>query len=142
MLQSCGRSSVRQEPSANEGASAPLGSPRRNFHRESAANSNLGAPDGAPIERRTSDVSVAHSAISMQERNFTKDLFLVLLLGAFERSEGLAMADLSGRVTRARLRESFRETADRSGVRIPTRLCFPMTRDAVAPRSPYSIYGT
>src|SRR5207244_3039539 len=38
MLQSCGRSTVRHEISANEGASAPLGSPRKNFHPESAAN--------------------------------------------------------------------------------------------------------
>ena len=39
MLQSCGRSTDRQDASANEGASAPLGSPRKNFHPASAANS-------------------------------------------------------------------------------------------------------
>src|SRR5580692_588610 len=42
MLQSWGRSTARQEASENEGASAPLASPRMNFHPASAAISCLG----------------------------------------------------------------------------------------------------
>src|SRR3954463_12584046 len=43
MLQSWGRSTLRQEASANVGASAPAGSPRKNFQPASAASSCLGA---------------------------------------------------------------------------------------------------
>ncbi len=41
MLQSCGRFTVRHDPSANWRASAPLGSPSRNRQPESASNSSL-----------------------------------------------------------------------------------------------------
>src|ERR1700687_2030393 len=41
MLQSCGRFTVRQDPSANWRASAPVGSPSRNRQSESASNSSL-----------------------------------------------------------------------------------------------------
>ena len=45
MLQSCGRSTLRQDASLNEGASALLGSPRKNLQRESACSTRrpLGA---------------------------------------------------------------------------------------------------
>src|SRR5664279_2695063 len=42
MLQSCGRSTARHDASTNEGASAPPGSPRKNFHPPSAATTCLG----------------------------------------------------------------------------------------------------
>src|ERR1035441_4496072 len=42
MLQSCGRFTVLLDASGNERASAPLGSPGRNFQSASAANSILG----------------------------------------------------------------------------------------------------
>src|ERR1700746_1726814 len=49
ILQSWGRSTVRQAVSANEDASAPLGSPSRNFQPESAASSSRGAFDSAAL---------------------------------------------------------------------------------------------
>src|SRR5262249_44402947 len=47
MLQSCGRSTLRQFASSNERASAPVGSPARNLQLESAEISSLAVFDSA-----------------------------------------------------------------------------------------------
>src|SRR3954452_7997898 len=64
MLQSCGRSTVRQELSVKEGASAPLGSPSWNFHPESADSSSLGDEPVLPPHKRGQGMPAPHRAQS------------------------------------------------------------------------------
>ena len=91
MLQSWGRSTTRQDASANEGASAPLGSPRKNFHPASAASSCLGELVLAAL------IETGHKARQHGSENdqgagldFHEDLFLVADFAGFLRLSQMA----------------------------------------------------
>src|SRR3954469_13660135 len=71
MLQSWGRSTVRHEASANVGASAPAGSPRKNFQPASAASSWRGAEGCvALMEMGAREAATARSAIRRRGGSF------------------------------------------------------------------------
>src|SRR5215471_10112825 len=73
MLQSWGRSTARQAESENEGTSAPLGSPRKNFHPASAANSCLGELGFAALAKSgIAHANVATIAIKMRDETFIR----------------------------------------------------------------------
>src|SRR2546423_4475494 len=82
MLQSWGRSTARQETSENDDASAPLGSPRKNFHPASAANScRAGFALAAPIETGRKHAIVAARRIWALNRIFMRASFRCCLWG-------------------------------------------------------------
>ena len=104
MLQSCGRSTDRHDASANDGASAPLGSPGKNFQPASAANSlERGLEFAALIERGTKHASSAVKRIDLRYKNFIRPL-RVWTLPAFcalrgGRDAGVPVARNHSRIT-------------------------------------------
>src|SRR5579859_5717385 len=126
MLQSWGRSTARQDASANEGASAPLGSPRKNFHPASAARSCRGEMAVAA----TSVIGAKHASVALmamrgRDEKFmrTSSWFLVVWFSVLWRSG--ARDPWVGHSAREGVCERFREKGGPRDVRIPARLCFP-----------------
>ena len=78
--------------------SAPLGSPRKNFHPASAASSCLGELAFAAHERdrRKSIASVATMAIRVRDAEFHEDLFLVAAFAGFRAFGGFRRGGVLG----------------------------------------------
>ena len=78
MLQSCGRSTARQDASANEEDSAPAGSARVNFHPPSASTISLGvfAVLATLIEAGAKQASDEARTIREKDWNFMRTSFV------------------------------------------------------------------
>src|SRR5438876_8493680 len=122
MLQSWGRSTARQETSENDDASAPLGSPRKNFHPASAANScRAGFALAAPIETDRKHAIIAARRIWVLNRIFMRASFRCCLCGCspFADAGGLVF---QGHVVPGGLCGSFRGTGGQWSYRTPAPL--------------------
>src|SRR5436190_12160401 len=134
MLQSWGRSTTRQETSENAAASAPLGSPRKNFHPASAANScRAGFALAALTETGRKHAIIAARRMLVLNRIFLRASFRCCLCGCsfFADAGGLGF---QGHVVPGGLCESFRGTGGQWGYRTPAPLCFRARRAGAEPR--------